>query len=303
MNENEFLKKVIPMFKQNSDVIIGPGDDCAVLKIDGNENECLLYAVDQVVSDVHYLFDSDDPELVGRKLVKRNISDIASMGGEPFSAVITAAVSSNFQRLEKIYSGIAREAEEWNMSVCGGDYSSVKPRNLEVFTLSILGKVKREKLCLRSNAKEGDCLFATGKFGNSFNSKHHLTFTPRLEQSRFLSGRFTNAMMDVSDGLLMDLKRFAEASKVTASLFTDKIPLRSGTKSLKHALTDGEDYELIFSVRPELESSLIKAWPFKDLELSRIGMVLNQIDGVCLKDYKTNSDLLADGHFGYEHPL
>ncbi|MEI6056962.1 MAG: thiamine-phosphate kinase, partial [Lentisphaerota bacterium] len=232
MNENEFLKKVIPLFKQSSDVIVGPGDDCAVLKIDGNENEYLLYAVDQVVSDVHYLFESDDPELVGRKLVKRNISDIAAMGGEPFSAVITGAVSSNFQRLEKIYKGIAKEAELWNMSVCGGDFSSVKPKNLEVFTLSILGKVRKEKLCLRSNAREGDYLFATGKFGNSFNSRHHLTFTPRLEESKFLSGSYTNAMMDVSDGLLMDLKRFAEASKVTVSLFTDEILLRDGTESI-----------------------------------------------------------------------
>lgn len=303
MNENEFLKKVIPLFKQNSDVIVGPGDDCAVLKIDGSDDEYLLYAVDQVVSDVHYLFDSDDPELVGRKLVKRNISDIAAMGGEPFSAVITAAVSSNFQRLEKIYSGIAQEAEVWNMSICGGDYSSVKPRNLEVFTLSILGKVKKDKLCLRSNIKGGDCLFATGKFGNSFKSKHHLTFTPRLEQSRFLAGIYTNAMMDVSDGLLMDLKRFAEASKVTVSLFTDKILLRDGAKSISHGLTDGEDYELIFSVRPELENDLLKLWPFKDVELSRIGIVLNQIDSVRVKDYKTNSDLLAQGHLGFEHPL
>lgn len=303
MKENEFLKKIIPMFKQNSDVIVGPGDDCAVLKIYGSEDEYLLYAVDQVVSDVHYLFDGDDPELVGRKLVKRNISDIAAMGGEPFSAVLTAAVSSNFERLEKIYRGIAKESELWNMSVCGGDYSSIKTPGAEVFTLSILGKVKKEKLCLRSSAKEGDCLFATGKFGNSFNSKHHLTFTPRLEQSRFLAGKYTNAMMDVSDGLLMDLKRLAEASKVTMSLFTDKIPLRDGTESIRDALTDGEDYELIFSVRSELTDNLIKEWPFKDIELSKIGIVLNQIEDVWVKDHKTDSDLLSRGHFGFEHAI
>lgn len=301
MNENEFLKKVIPLFKQNSDVVVGPGDDCAVLKFDGNEDEYWLYAVDQVVSDVHYLFEGDDPELVGRKLVRRNISDIASMGGEPSCAVITAAVSSSYQRLEQIYSGIAKESEVWNMSICGGDFSAIKSVSTEVFTLSILGRVKKEKLCLRSNAKTGDLIFATGRFGNSFKSKHHLTFTPRLEQSRFLAGRFTDAMMDVSDGLLMDLKRFAEASKVTMSLFTDKIPLRDGTNSTRQALTDGEDYELIFSVRSELEDSLVKEWSFNDVELSKIGVVLNQIDGVRVQDFKTSSDLLADGHWGYEH--
>ncbi len=303
MNENEFLKKVIPMFKQNPDVIVGPGDDCAVLRVDEKEDEFTLYAVDQVVSDVHYLYDSDDPELVGKKLVKRNISDIASMGGEPFFAVITAAVSSSYQRLERIYSGIAKEAEVWNMSVCGGDFSSVKHKNFEVFTLAILGKVRKENLCLRSNIKAGDLIYATGRFGNSFESKHHLGFIPRLEQSRFLAGCFTNAMMDVSDGLLMDLKRFAEASKVTISLFSDKVLFRDGAKSLMNALTDGEDYELVFSVRPELDSRLLQEWPFNDVELSRIGIASDHLNGVWIKDHKTESDLCENISLGFEHPV
>ena len=140
----------------------------------------------------------------------------------------------------------------------------------EALSLTILGKVEREKLCLRKNVREGDLLFSTGCFGNSFRSGHHLHFRPRLAEARFLAGDFTCAMQDVSDGLLKDAARLAEASELALVLEPERIPLREGAV-LPDALTDGEDYELLFAVPEDRCTALEKAWPFPDTPLSRIG--------------------------------
>jgi thiamine-monophosphate kinase len=129
--------------------------------------------------------------------------------------------------------------------------------------------VEKEKLCLRKNAKEGDFLYATGVFGNSFYSEHHLTFLPRVKECRFLAGTYTCAMMDVSDGLWKDAQRFASASGLSVEIEEKNIPLRHGA-DIQMALSDGEDYELIFAIPPEKEPLLLQEWQL-DTKLTCIG--------------------------------
>jgi thiamine-monophosphate kinase len=300
MDEQNFLDRIIPMLSQGSDVIVGPGDDCAVIDI-GNNSKYMLYAVDQLISDIHYIYSDTPPEKAGAKLINRNISDIIAMGGLPAHAVVTIATTNNdINRIEQYYKGLTLEADRCGVSICGGDFAKLKTPNLEVCTLSITGYVEKSKLCLRGNAKAGDALYATGTFGDSFSTEHHLNFTPRVKESQFLAGRFTNAMMDVSDGLLIDLKRLAEKSNITISLNLDKIPPRTPGLNIKNILSDGEDYELIFTVKPELEKEMIELWPFENVPLTKIGTVL-PFDGMRVIDSSSKKDLTTLYDIGWDH--
>jgi len=302
MRENEFLRLVIPYFKQDkARVIVGPGDDCAVLK--HTPGKYMLFAADQVASDIHYEYNTENLDIVGAKLLKRNISDIAAMGGTPLFAVVTISACSSYERLEKICRGLAKEARKWKVSICGGDFSGAPHKNTETFSLSIIGEVNKKKVCLRSNAKPGDLLYVTGSFGNSYFSGHHLKFTPRLYEGIFLANGFTKAMMDVSDGLLLDLQRFCDASNVSVELDTEKVPWRKGTKDLKSALTDGEDHELTFAVNPALEKTLLKSWPFPNVKLTKLGVLEKRNRKYIISDSKTGINLLKKYQPGFEHKV
>ncbi len=279
MNEKELLDMIPGMFPQNGEVLIGPGDDCAVL--DFGLDRYFLMAVDQVISDVHYQKNSTFSANIAKKLLNRNLSDIAAMGGVPAQALATMTLSkqtsSDSYWINEFLTSLAKEAEKWNISVCGGDISSTKA-DADSFSLTITGWVEKELLCLRSSAKTGDILFATGAFGNSLTSGHHITFVPRIEQARFLAGVFTNAMIDVSDGLLLDSARLAEMSKLGLIIDSAKIPARDKA-SVKKRLTDGEDYELLIAVHPEKTDLLLKEWPFDDVPLTEIGIFTSENHG------------------------
>ena len=290
MNEESFVRKLTAMFPQSPEVTVGPGDDCAVLDL--GTSALLLAAVDQVISDVHYTRETA-PEAIAGKLLKRNISDIASMGGIPTHALLSLAVDPMDEEwLLAFHRGIADLASQYGISVIGGDMAKLFASG-QALSLTILGQVERGKLCLRSRAAEGDLLFATGCFGNSFRSGHHLTFTPRLKEARFLAGDFTCAMQDVSDGLLKDAARMAEASGLALRLDPGSVPCRAGA-SEESALTEGEDYELLFAVPEKLRSRLESAWPFPETALSCIGRFISgrpgAVSGVTLNHNNTGYD-------------
>lgn len=292
MNEESFVRKLTAMFPQSPDVAVGPGDDCAVLDL--GTPDLILAAVDQVISEVHYTKDTS-PEAVAGKLLKRNISDIASMGGVPTHVLLSLAVNPMDENwLLAFHKGIADLAAQYGISVIGGDMAKLFTPG-QALSLTILGKVERGKLCLRANAGEGDLLYATGWFGNSFRSGHHLAFTPRLKEARFLAGDFTCAMQDVSDGLLKDAVRMAEASGLALQLDPGSVPRREGA-SEDSALTEGEDYELLFAVPERLRSRLESAWPFPDTPLNCIGRFISGTPGA-VSGLKSNQLKTGYDHF------
>lgn len=266
LEELKILEKLLPELRQDASVATGPGDDCAVLKSPGGGGTELLAAVDQLARGVHYTADTP-PELAGEKLLKRNLSDIAAMGGSPRWALLTVAAGGrDAEWILKFCRGVTRCAEKYAVPVVGGDLAGLGD-DTEVATLTIMGEVPAGQAVLRSGARPGDALYVTGKIGNSFSSRHHLTFSPRLEEGKFLRGRAT-AMLDVSDGLLLDARRLARASQVDLAIDAARVPLRTGAE-LPGALSDGEDYELLFTAPPELETK----WRGDLVELTRIGWV------------------------------
>lgn len=296
MKEKDIHQMIYSTFRQGRCVAVGPGDDCAALDFGGKRY--FLAATDQLVSDVHYIQGKTSAAAIAKKLFNRNISDIAAMGGTPAFALLTVASHSADKKWYSAFiKSIQAEASRWNVSICGGDISSVK-KDVTVCTLTINGWVDKSRICLRSNAKPGDILYATGLFGNSFKSGHHLSFTPRVEAAKFIAGEFSRAMIDVSDGLLIDAQRLAFASGVGLVIDTAKIPLRKGV-SIKTALSEGEDYELIFAVPSSKAAMLEKKWPFKNIRLTRIGEFIK--DDKCRIYDLEQRELTATHKTGFDH--
>jgi thiamine-monophosphate kinase len=237
-------------------ILAGVGDDCAVLRGEGRNNY-LLFKTDAVVEGVHFR-PREKPELIGRKALARALSDLAAMGATPLAAVITLGVAKHesVRRLKGIYAGFGKIAKKYGVNLVGGETTRAK----ELFlSIALLGECRGYAPVLRSGANAGDLIAVTGELGGTQSAKH-LLFEPRLAEGQWLARRkFTTAMMDLSDGLGADLPRLAKASGVSFQIEAQKIP-RSG--SLAGAINDGEDYELLFTVRPSRVEKLKKEWPF-----------------------------------------
>lgn len=236
------------------DVTKGIGDDTAVLPFSASED--MLSTTDMSVEGTHFV-KGTSPELIGRKALARNLSDIAAMGGTPTYAVVSLGLPKTAKTLkvQKIYKGINALAKVFKVSIVGGD--TVKSDKL-VINIALLGKVAKGQAVLRSGAKPGDQIFVTGPLGGSFESGRHLNFVPRLKEAQFLMQNFRpTAMIDVSDGLAGDLGHILEESKVGAVLDAANIPLHRKA-DLQAGLYDGEDFELIFTLKPKDAEKLLR---------------------------------------------
>ena len=238
----------------------GIGDDCAVLRpAKGRE----LLTVDPLVHGVH--FDGRvPPRAAGAKLFKRNLSDIAAMGGRPRAAVVALAIDggTSLAWLAEFYRGIAVESRRHRVAIVGGDVARL-PGSF-VATLAMTGEAAGRVLT-RAGSRPGDWIYVTGDLGRSLTTRHHYLFSPRLAEGAWLARRSeVRAMMDVSDGLAKDLRALTPRGSAPA-LFAAMLPRRAGA-SVREALCDGEDYELLFSVasasrRASLEAAWHRAFP------------------------------------------
>lgn len=274
MTEDDFLKALFDRLPSPSGkLVIPPGDDCAGYSLGGGK--ILLVAVDQIVEKRHYLADGPHtatPEQAGRKLLARNLSDIAAMGGKPRFCLVAASLGAGHDErwLDRFFNGILTLGKKYDVDLIGGDLATA-PKDT-VAALTIIGEADSKNVCRRSGARAGDFLFATGKFGRSFQTGHHLSFEPRVKEGQWLARhRFSRAMIDVSDGLLIDALRLCRASGVGLQLNTAAIPRRTAGTTVDEALNDGEDHELLFAVSKRKAKDLTETWPFARVAVTKIG--------------------------------
>lgn len=296
-SEDSFLSQLFPQLKSNEQIVIGPGDDCAVYQVPNSELLQVI-AVDQVIANRHFLPETSAYD-AGRKLLARNLSDIAAMGATPTYALISAAIApdKDEQWLKDFHQGIIELANKHSVLIIGGDLAQ-SDKGDTVASLTILGQTKKEELCARHGVKAGDLLCVTGELGNSFLSEHHLYFEPRLEIGRWLGKhQIPNAMMDISDGLLKDVQRMIKGQTLRLILDLKKLPLRQGA-TIKSALTEGEDYELLFTVSKEKYDWLEKNWDFKDSALHIIGK-FELSDQMEIQDQEARN--LLELNTGFDH--
>ena len=283
MTESELIAHLKPLLPTNDFVVTGAGDDCAVLELGAPDTQT-LFKTDAVVEGIHFTADTE-PERVGRKALARCLSDIAAMGGTPTAAVVTLGLPRGFdpERVRALYRGLNRLAAQYQVAVVGGE-TTTNPGGWLV-NVALLGTVPRGRARLRSGAKVGEALFVTGDLGGSLAGKH-LDFEPRLAEGRWLlEFAGVSAMMDLSDGLASDLPKLLSASCVPgAELRKSAVPVSRAAREHARtsdlakppfvaAVTDGEDFELLFTVQSNRAVAVLDEWKeqFPGVRLSCIG--------------------------------
>jgi len=306
MNEFELIAKLTRTLPTNESVVAGAGDDCAVLDL-GVADKLILFKTDAVVEGFHFMRETP-PEKIGRKALARCLSDIAAMAGTPTAALVTIGLPEKFdvEFIAKIYDGMNALAREHGVAIVGGE-TTTNPECI-LISISLLGTVPRGKQILRSGAKPGDAIFVTGELGGSLAEKH-LDFEPRLAEARWLAEHFPiHAMIDLSDGLAGDLRHILNASGVGAEILKSAVPVSREAKlrakqsstakpAFAAALTDGEDFELLFTVASKNAVKLLDGWKkkFPKLKLSCIGKIVAG-DGVLIRDKGGSHKLNAQGY-------
>ncbi|RRJ95175.1 thiamine-monophosphate kinase [Opitutaceae bacterium TAV4] len=255
----------------------GMGDDCAVLPLPlaacararmragegggGTQvraaRRSQLVTVDPVIYGQHF-DDAVRPQDAGAKLLRRNLSDIAAMGGRPRSAVIALLLDGRVRTawVEGFYRGLAGVAREHGVALVGGDIATL-PGGLAA-TLTLLGETTSERALCRTGARAGDWIYVTGRLGGSLASGRHYRFTPRLAEGEWLAARReVRAMMDVSDGLAKDLQALTPAG-CTPAIEASALPRHRGC-DVRAALCDGEDYELLFALAARADRAVFDA--------------------------------------------
>jgi thiamine-monophosphate kinase len=249
--EFEFIRQIRANTPPHPRVLIGPGDDCAVL---AQGTKPLLITTDVLTEGVDFILAECGPRAVGRKALAVNLSDIAAMGGRATAAVVGVVLPREGGIHNELQSGLREVADAFGVPIVGGDTNSWAGGL--VLSVTVLGEPIREPV-LRSGAKPGDWIFVTGPCGGSILGRH-LSPSPRLREAELLVTNFPlHAMIDVSDGLAADLNHILTESGCGAVLTAEGIPIhreavelakRTGKTSLEHALGDGEDFELVFTV-------------------------------------------------------
>jgi thiamine-monophosphate kinase len=270
VGEDRLLDQLLATLRSGRGVIMGAGDDCALVE-SGKRGFLHVLKTDCLVEEIHFTRNGR-PELVGWKAMARPLSDFAAMSALPRFALVTLIVPA--QRdvgwVKSLYRGIEKAARAFDVSIVGGETSNIK--GPAVISISMTGCVEKDRWVGRAGAKAGDALFVTGRLGGSLVG-HHLNFVPRIAESRWLTKNFrVHAMMDLSDGLGTDLPRLARASGVGFEVDESLLPLNPGATAAQ-AISDGEDYELLFAISPKDSKSLLSRWrrKFPKVPLTHIG--------------------------------
>ncbi len=256
IGEIGLIERLIKGIRLDRSVVIGAGDDTAVIK--WTKDKYLLFTCDMLIEDIHFCLGKARPFDIGWKALARNISDIAAMGGVARYAVVSAGISPEMPvgLADGIYKGIKSAANKFKVNLVGGDTSKSKKL---VIDISLLGEVEKANLVTRHGARKGDMIFVTGSLGGSIKARH-LKFIPRIAESRKLVQNFKiNSMIDISDGLTLDLWRILKASSVGARIYEKAIPVSRDADSLEEAMAGGEDFELLFTMSRKESLRLLKA--------------------------------------------
>jgi thiamine-monophosphate kinase len=286
---------------------LGPGDDAALLHTAGRGD--VVVTVDMLMDGVDFRLSELDPRRVGRKSLAVNLSDLAAMAARPMAAVIALALprQGGMELAKGLYEGLIPLAQRYDMAIAGGDTNSWD--GPLAISITALGETtSRGPLC-RRGAQPGDRILTTGSFGGSILGRH-LDFEPRVREALLLHERFElHAGIDTSDGLAIDLWHICQESRCGAVIELDRVPVSDdarrlsalrgdGVRPLEHALSDGEDFELILAVPPTVAAAL-RGTTLTGLSVTDIGQFVAE-QGLWQEDSHGRRPLAPRG---YQHQL
>ena len=309
-DELELISRLKAKLPVGDSVVVGAGDDCAVIDA-GVPGRWQLHKTDAVVEGIHFTKDAD-PQQVGHKALGRALSDIAAMAGTPRWATITLGLPEGFdvEKVESVYDGMSALAKRHDVSLVGGETVS-NPDRLFI-GVSLVGEVDQDKCILRRGATVGDGVWVTGELGGSI-AGHHLTFTPRLAEAHWLAAHYQpSAMIDLSDGLAGDLGHLLNEANTGAELLESALPIRREARlrageseaakpPLLAALTDGEDYELCFTLGQGQAVALLDQFrqEFPGTPLGCIGKIVEPL-GLKIRQKTGIMEIATRGHVHFQ---
>ncbi len=268
--EFELIARLTAKLRHGRRTILGPGDDCAILAPSRYQQ---LMTIDSIVEGVHFKLEWITPEALGARALTVNLSDIAAMGGVPSACVVNLAVRPGLggRFFDRLYAGLADAARAAGVDIVGGNVTSA---DALAITIALVGDAQRSAL-RRDAARVGDEIFVTGTVGDATIGWQILAgkLFARGSSRKFLIDRFLRptarltagqkltridplpAAIDISDGLWQDLGHVLERSGVGAEIEATAIPLSPAYRAvvgddLEFALSGGEDYEILFCLRP-----------------------------------------------------
>jgi thiamine-monophosphate kinase len=275
-SENDLLKRIRRFGLKGKEVLRGIGDDCAVIDLNAGPH---VFTQDALVEHVHFEFSFVDPYSLGKKALYVNISDVLSMGALPLYFLVTLAIprTIEYRTIDAFYRGLSRAAREFHAGLIGGDVTATT--GPLVIDISMIGRLEAKRYLGRNGARKGDLIGVTGLLGESayglkllkecrkgrgdgpFLERYRRPRPPLAEWQELVKRDIPNSMMDVSDGLLMDLERMMQESGRRARIDVEHVPVprrlrQAGLTYL--ALSGGEDYQLLFTFSPEKEGLIGK---------------------------------------------
>lgn len=304
--EFELIDWIATRSATRAPVLVGIGDDAAVLEPAASSQ---LVTTDMLMDGVDFLSAELPALVIGRKALAVSLSDIAAMGGRAVTAFCAVAVpkSAGQQYARELHEGLLALADEFEVVLAGGDTNSWD--GPLVITTTVLGEPLAGQPVLRSGARPGDVLCVTGALGGSLRG-HHYSFQPRLKEVQLLLelARPTS-MIDLSDGLAADVRHLCDGSGVGVRIDSTKVPLTpaaheasqtgSGRTPLEHALGDGEDFELLFTLDPNDLERVQAAWKHAT-SITPIGVMTAELE-LLLIDAQGQPSQLPE--LGWKHHL
>jgi len=307
--ESELIAWLSENVPKGDQVAIGIGDDAAILA--PLADSATVVTTDLLTDGVDFLLDEVDPRQIGHKALAVNLSDLAAMAARPTAALISLALpragSAKLSALElaiELYRGMLPLAQRYEVAIAGGDTNSWE--GPLAISITAMGATTQFGPLTRDGGRPGDRLLVTGCLGGSILGRH-LQFEPRVELALLLNQRYQlQAGIDVSDGLALDVSRLAAASgcgavidlpAVPISPAAERLALEDRVSALEHALTDGEDFELVVAVAAESAEQILEDQP-SDVPLTQIGELIEQA-GLWQRDGAGERSPLDPG--GYQH--
>jgi len=302
-------------FDRGKDVIVGPGDDCAIVSVPVGHN--LAYSIDTQVAGVHFPVDVDG-SIVAQRSLGSSVSDLAAMGAKPHVFTVALTLPCHDQEwLHGFTTAMASMARNLQITLVGGDLT----RGPMAVTVHVSGLLKDGQGLQRAGAKPGDDIYVSGTVGDAaaglqiLMEKNSVSSTQRdflvsrfcLPQPRLELGQnlvsIANSAIDISDGLVADLTHICQMSHVGAQVEVHKVPrsdeLNSAypTRALEMALNGGDDYEICFTVRPELRREIRQVSDLTTVPITRIGHINNRESITCVD---AEGIVVSTGR-GYQH--
>ncbi len=270
---------------------LGLSDDAAVVSLSGRSD--VVVTTDMLNDGVDFRLEVDDPRRIGRQALGVNLSDLAAMAARPLAVVISLALPRRnggsrapLPLAIKLYEGLLPLAKEFDVAIAGGDTNTFD--GPLVISVTALGQLTERGPLTRTGGRPGDWLLVTGSLGGSILG-HLFDFTPRVHESLILHERYElHAGIDISDGLAIDCSRLATASGCGAVVFTDRVPISADAfrlsdqegapdrdaTALEHALSDGQDFELLIAAAPDTAQEILRDQPL-DCPITHVGELVS----------------------------